>query len=393
MADILSIASIIGLAWVGKKLTDEKKEEYVPSAPINVNNDDNISRLTNTYTATTSNDEGFSGTGVTQSRKFEQGNVFNDISPDRYPGGLPYYLDEVTNPYVSGVMNNVTPVEKNLVGPGLGVGPDTPAFGGYQQLFRVMPNNVGAYKLTTLPGRTGPMGDITGGKQTLAGQINHKMPAKTAYLPSRRPEQMGRAQGQGGAATAMTVYGKQERTKRPTNRSETTTRSDGLSFSSAKSVVSGLQMSQDPTRNKGDQNMNEYYYMNNPTPGINSFHGGYINNVALQTGNRTNKELEALGFRPTDKRSQPDRSGNAGRMNVRSDPLSQGGAVTTVRMDQSRVDGWTGQFNGQHGQTYVKPQHYDLNSYKGMENPRACPSVLGTAHKQMTQNSLSTATF
>lgn len=382
MAEILAIASILGLVYAGKKLNDDKVEHYAPIDEVNSN--ENISRVTQEFS-------GSEGTGL--SRKFEQGNTFADISPDRYPGGLPYYLDEVTNPYVSGVMNNVTPVEKSLVGPGLGVGPDVPSFGGYQQVFRVMPNNVGAYRLTTLPGRSGPMVDTTGGTQPVFGAINHKMPAKTAFLPARRPQQMGRAQGQGGAATAMTVYSKQEKTKRPTNRSETTLRSDGLTFAPAKRTVSGLQLNQDPTRNKGDQNMLEYYHTDNPTPGINEFYGGYLNSAALKVNEKTNTELEALGFRPTDKRSKENRMANAGRMNVRSDPVNQGGAVTAVRMDQTRMDGRLGPLNGQSGQVYVKPDYNQFNQYKGMENPRTCSHSLGIAHRQMDKNPLSTASF
>ena len=68
-------------------------------------------------------------------------------------------------------MNNVSPVEKQLVGPGLGVDPSVPSFGGYQQILRVNPENVGAYKLTTLPGRTGPAHDTKGGRRGIAGAL------------------------------------------------------------------------------------------------------------------------------------------------------------------------------------------------------------------------------
>ena len=41
----------------------------------------------------------------------------------------------------------------------MGVGPEVPAFGGNQQLFLVNSENVVAYRLTTLPGRSGPAYD------------------------------------------------------------------------------------------------------------------------------------------------------------------------------------------------------------------------------------------
>ena len=55
--------------------------------------------------------------------------------------------------YGAGRLNNLSPRERQRVGLGLGVGPEVPALGGQQQLFRVNPGNVGAYRLTTLPGR------------------------------------------------------------------------------------------------------------------------------------------------------------------------------------------------------------------------------------------------
>ena len=52
--------------------------------------------------------------------------------------------------------NNVLPAEQLRVGPGLGVGPEVAATGGYQQFYRQLPLNVNEYKLTQLPGRLVP---------------------------------------------------------------------------------------------------------------------------------------------------------------------------------------------------------------------------------------------
>lgn len=385
MAEILSIAGILALAFTGKKLSEERKEEeYAPVEQQQQSVEDNAREtITDTYT------------GVSQFRQFKNEiESFADIAPDRYPGGLPYYTDELSNPYTSGIMNNSSPVEKELVGPGLGVGPNVPAYGGYQQLLRVNPNNVGAYKLTTLPGRSGPAGSTTGGAQPVYGQINHKMPPKTAHLPTRLPPQMGRAQTQGGAATAAPVYGQYERSKRPTNRSEYTLRTDGLSYAPAKRVVSQATAQQLPTRNKGDQNMIEYGHTNNPTPGVNSFHGAYTIAPSSQyLEHRNDNNLSEYGLRESDRRGQADRPGNAGRMNVRESALKQGGALTAFRTDQTRVDGWTGGANGGRMQNYMRETYQDNNAYKGMMNPRATNEFLSTAHKQMEANPLSTASF
>ena len=89
--------------------------------------------------------------------------------------------------YDQGRMNNLSPVEKQLVGPGLGVGAHVPAVGGFQQTFRVNPVNVGEYRLTTLPGRAGHAGDTTGGRAAVVGELTLNTPYTTSYLPSRLP--------------------------------------------------------------------------------------------------------------------------------------------------------------------------------------------------------------
>ena len=319
---------------------------------------------------------------------------FGDVSFMKYPNGEPV-INIYDRPYVSGQMNNFGPVEKELVGPGLGVGPDVPAYGGYQQLFRVEPNNVGAYRLTTLPGRSGPAHSVIGGAPTLAGRVNHKAPPKTAFLPTRRPEVEGRAQGQGGALTGVTVRSKYEKTKRPTNRSETTWRNDGLEYNPARSVVSAPTLAEDPTRNKGDLNDRQFQYNNQPVPGISNFYGGYLEAPASQLleeskGNKgySTAQLEQYGFRPDDRRGKKDRGGNPGRMNVRAGPLNQGGMVTAVRTDCNKYDGRMGPVNGGWTQNYVQDKYYQFNAYKGQENPYATSKELNVAKNQLKNNPL-----
>ena len=295
-------------------------------------------------------------------------------------------------------MNNLSPVQKELVGPALGTGPDVPAYGGYQQLFRVKPNNVGAYKLTTLPGRSGPAGDISGGKSAQVGQLTHNTPSTVAFLPSRRPQVEGRAQGQGGSLNGVTVRQEYEKSKRPTNRSETTTRTDGLEYAPAKRFTSAETLAQDPTRNKGDNTTQEFYHMNNPTPGIHSFIGGYTeapaskllaHRPASAAANYSAKQLEQYGFRPDDRRGKTGRKANPGRMNVRSGPLNQGGALTAVRKDSNKYDGRVNPIGGGWTQNYIQDEFYQLNPYKGQQNIRSTPRELSIAKRQLVNNPLS----
>jgi hypothetical protein len=178
--------------------------------------------------------------------------------------------------------------------------------------------------------------------------------------------------------TGVTVRQEYEKTKRTTNRAETSYRGDGLQYAPAKSTVSALTKAQDPTRNKGDFNDEQFFHTDNPVPGIHSFVGGFTNTAEVQLLNGarpengyTNQQLEAFGLRGNDdRRAKKDRPANAGRMNVRNDPLKQGGMVTAARSDSNRFDGYEGPRNGSWGaQNYVKPDFQDNNSYKGNPNP------------------------
>jgi hypothetical protein len=288
-------------------------------------------------------------------------------------------------------MNNISPVEKQLVGPGLGVDPSVPSYGGFQQILRVNPENVGAYKLTTLPGRSGPAYDPKGGRRGMVGLVSHNRPEKTSYLPERLPMTFGRAQGM----TGITGRGEHERTKRTTNRSETGLRTDTLNVAPAKRFVPASTVSQDPTRNKMDGNIEQYMYMNQPQPNINSFKHGYLESPAATIGEKrvygtgyTVEELQKYGFRPDERRSKANRSANPGRMNVRADALNQGGMLTSVRSDTTRVDGRVNPQSAGWTQQYTNESYYDLNPYKGNANPYASQASLSVAKRQLMNNPL-----
>lgn len=398
MADPLSICAVVGLAMAGRSLSMKREERpsTAPPAPAPANAQTATPIAQPQYVQQNQVPGQVENVGFRSQSKYEVPN-FADIVPNMNVNGS-QVNDFRNRPYVSGKMNNLTPVQKELVGPGLGVGPEVPAYGGYQQLFQVRPNNVGAYKLTTLPGRSGPAHDVTGGRTGKVGELTHEAPAKTAFLPSRRPNVEGRAQGQGGALSGVVVRGEYEKSKRTTNRAETSTRSDGLSFAPAKRFISSETTGDNPTRNRGDANGQAYAHVNNPAPGIHSFAHGYLNAPSNQlmkqkrpatAGGYSAKDLEAYGFRPDERRGMADRAGNAGRMNVRADPLNQGGMVTSVRSDTNKYDGRVNAANGGWTQNYLRDKYYELNAYKGNENPRATSQFLNTARDQMVSNPLS----
>ena len=373
MADPLSIIAIMALVYAGRtmasssepEILQEKYQEQEPEQTMPDGMFESMSRITHQYMQ-----PGISDVQIQHKKEMPS---FAEVAFMKHVNGEPFH-DFSNREYVSGKMNNLAPTPMINVGRGLGLDPSVPAAGGYQQLYRVNPTNVGAYRLTTLPGRIAPMQDITGGRAPVVGELTHFPPSKTAFLPSRYPVVPGRAQGQGGALTGGAPRQEEEKTKRTTHRSETSYRGDGLQFAPAKSTVSALAKAQAPTRNKGDQNDEEYKFTNRPAPGIHSFVGGFDETpeAKLLAGQRpaggySNKELEAFGMRCTDdRRAKNDRPGNAGRMNVRESALKQGGMLTAVRSDAS--DGYTGNKNGSSYQNYKIPTFQDNNAYKGTQN-------------------------
>ena len=173
MADPLSILAIAGLVYTGKKLSQktEKSENYVTQNTIQTPEE----QITSDFVPSVVNP--FS---QPQFQNKLETPSFADIAPQPRTSGQE--LMGMRNRFDAGRMNNISPVEKQLVGPGLGVGPDIDSVGGYQQLFRVNPENVGAYRLTTLPGRSGPAFDNSGGRRGISGEIGNNRPEKTAFL-------------------------------------------------------------------------------------------------------------------------------------------------------------------------------------------------------------------
>jgi len=377
MADPISLAAIAGLIFAGRALSTKPQPEPVknlgeissPQEPMITYDNDVPEFVERDFEPRVE---------VPQKREMAS---FADVAYQQRSGGQEI-LTMRDRMYDTGRMNNLSPIEKQMVGPGLGVGADTPASGGFQQLFRVNPVNVGEYRLTTLPGRSGPAADITGGRGAVVGQLTHNKPETTAYLPSRLPTVAGRAQGMSGAVPRAS----HQKTMRTTNRSETGYRADGLGFNGAKRMISAQTMTQDPTRFKSDRNDLHYGHYAHAAPGITNFRGAYETSAAAKITTKNNEELMKYGFRPEDRRGKANRMGNAGRMNVRESALKQGGALTSVRSDTSRIDGRVNAANGAWTQNYQQKPFHQFNAYKGHENPNS--RDLGIAARQLQNNPL-----
>lgn len=371
MADPISLAAIAGLIFAGRSLSKKSEPEVTqPMVDPRVQDPQVYDEVPE-----------FVEPRVEVAHKMETAS-FADIAYQQRSGGQEI-LNMRNRMYDTGRMNNLSPIEKQMVGPGLGVSADVPAIGGYQQLFRVNPTNVGEYRLTTLPGRSGPAFDLTGGRAAVVGELTHNKPETTAFLPTRLPPTFGRAQGMSGAIPRQ----EHEKTKRTTNRSETGHRADGLGFNGAKRFVPAQTMPQDPTRFKSDRNDTQFAYVSHANPGITNFRGAYETSAAAQITTKNNEELMKYGFRPEDRRGKANRMGNPGRMNVRESALKQGGALTAVRSDTTRIDGRFAPMNGAWTQNYQQKPFHQFNAYKGNENPYS--RDLDIAKRQLQNNPLS----
>jgi hypothetical protein len=122
MADPISLLAVAGLVYAGRNLSKSPKSEapqakaeteIVPEPEINVEFKEN---------------DFLTRTGIPHKREMDS---FADISMQQRTGGQEI-LNMRNRMYDQGRMNNLSPVEKQLVGPGLGVDANVPATGGYR---------------------------------------------------------------------------------------------------------------------------------------------------------------------------------------------------------------------------------------------------------------------
>ncbi len=370
MADPLSIAAILALVYAGRTMSVSKPQVQVPEdneVSWQKIQSESMNRLTQHYMTP----------GMLTPEIQHKDAIVKDTSTlvKSYVHGEPV-RDFSDRTYRSGKMHGVSPFPQVMVGPGLGLGPSVQAAGGFHQFFRVMPTNVGAYRLTTLPGRANAGFDYTGGKAPVsAGEFTKFGPSRVAYTPTRRPPVPQQGQSpHGGALAVEAPRGEHEKGKMLTHRSQNGYNPD-LMFGPAKSIISSPQIAQNPTRNKADNTTAEFTHSDFVTPNISVFKPGFVNSPEAKllqqkgTAPLTSAQLQSAGLRGYDeKREKLDRAGNKGRMNVRGNPLDQNGMLSSVRSDTSKADGFPGFFNGTGSQNYVPIQYQDANPYKEKMN-------------------------
>ena len=359
--DPLVLASIVGLVFAGKTLA-ERNEESSPSRqplpttkprrPLTRRDIDMMAHpadhSADYFDLQNTNPELGRRVGDWRLQRKDAVANLQDITPtnSHFPYGQPVY-DLYNREYITNKMNNVSPLEAPMnVGPGLGVGPDVKAAGGFQDYFRALPVNINEEKLTTLEGRPGTASYfVKNGGAGGIGDITHEASAsKAAY---RAPG----AYGGGGAQSAL--VGPEGRpnflkTKRMTIRGETGLRTDTLSD------------------------------------------GPPQYNVAQPYAEAKGAYTDTTLTRSSGYREKEDRAANGARMNVRQDPVGLVGGGTQYRAESKPVQPGPMAITGSNQGRGTLPPEFDdpLNEFKSNPNPRAQPGFLDIAIQQLEKNPL-----
>jgi len=349
--DPLALAAVVGLVFAGKRLSEDSDEvpttteSRKPAPPVITRRDTDLMTYPNEHWADYQDVKIMTpelGRRVGDWRLQPKNEIasLQDVHPDTKasPWGQPVY-DLYGRQNITNKMNNFPPVERVNVGPGLGVGPDVAATGGFQQFFRALPNNINEERLTTLEGRTGPSNPVVknGGAGGI-GAITHQAKASKAW--NRPPSKNNGQQAQGGGMRGMEGRPDQIKTRRTTIRQQTGYRGDTLEYGIA------------------------HYNVKQP-----------------YDGSLTDKSLPHL----SNNRSNPDRAGNAGRMNVRDDPLNAGGVLTNLRPESIAfpvAHPSAGRF-----QNYITPEFEKFNEKKTDTGANPWAKTLDIAIKQLEKNS------
>ena len=77
---------------------------------------------------------------------------------------------------ITDIMNNVAPIEKQYVGPGLNTNPDVASKGGYHDMYRILPDNIHAYKKNNFGGRVLAGKGVTNQRNAAPVVTDHKKP-------------------------------------------------------------------------------------------------------------------------------------------------------------------------------------------------------------------------
>lgn len=336
--DPWSIAAVVGLVFAGQKLSGDDspsdlfdaRDESGPTCP-----DKSVNQFYDFHSLDKRNmtpDVGRRlGSEILLKPKCEIASL-QDRKPQLVYGQPVYNLYDRQG--VSNKMNNLQPIERKNVGPGLGVSADTPSTGGFQQFFRILPNNPNDERLIQLNGNMGgPINPVVKGAPAITGELT-QFPEK--LYTYQAPQNSG--QGQGGVLRAQEGRPEHIKTARSTVRSQTGARGtiDDIQYGTSQYMV----------------------------------YQGYGD--LSSSSSSTWKKLPHV----TNNRSKEDRAGNQGGMNVRADPLDAGGLVTNLRREYNTDE--PGAPNGTRFQQYKDSDFYKLNERKTVYNPWTSDMSLAT---------------
>lgn len=342
--DPMALFAVAGLIFAGKKLSEREGYTGVP-AEREIQGEEDIERRSRQMYHLQSSDMGydggsavktagpkemFLGSGLSYMKKEAVGNL-GDITRDgkRFPYGQPVY-DLYNRQGITNKMNNLNPADKKYVGRGLGVGPDVPAQGGFQQFFRVLPTNTNENRLTQLPGRVGPPVAAVTSAPTVTGALTQVQRPSKVYT-----REMG---------GAKSIVQAQEPRPRETRTERTTIKQQQID-----SMILGPAQYQAVKQDARD----------------------FTGNQIRGTDNRS-KEIDS--FAP------------AGRMNVMANPLGANGALSQIRSDDNSLPLPPAGPTAGRFQQYKDAEMYKLNEYKSNPNPYA--ASLELAQRQLKDNPL-----
>jgi len=355
--DPLAIAAIVGLVFAGKKLSEKDPDSIVYPVSVPSTTRSSITRkdvdmMSNprdhekdAFDLRNTNPDFGRRVGDWRLAPKEAVPSLQDSTADngRFPYGQPVY-NMYEREYITNKMNNLQPIERINVGPGLGYSANVAAAGGFHQFFRALPTNINEEKLTTLEGRDGtPSFFVPNGGPVPLGLVTQEAKDSKTIFHGPMPS---RAEGQGGAITKPESRPEFSKTERSTKRQQTGARSDTLSDGPAQYRI----------------------YQPYAEGGETAY---------------TNKSLT----RESGDRSKPDRAGNGGMMNVRNDPVNVIGAMSQLRSET--VPFPPGPINGTTGgrvQQYVDSRFYKLNERKSHANPYSTPHSLDVAIQELENN-------
>ena len=114
-------------------------------------------------------------------KKKESENLFR---PEKQNIFGSHFKSTKDNFVVSDKMNNVSPIEKQYVGPGIGISPDVAAKGGFHDTFRILPDHLNSYKKQTFDGRVVP-GKALNPNSTSVPTVTKRKPNRFYTLEDR----------------------------------------------------------------------------------------------------------------------------------------------------------------------------------------------------------------